>query len=87
MAWTLDGNGCITNTDIHSSKATYLSAFPKDPQAPSKCYKGFNETSTTPTKYCAYAALESGTNLFFVASHAGVGTKTGAPTSVDDCRP
>jgi prepilin-type N-terminal cleavage/methylation domain-containing protein len=85
MTWTLDANGCITNTDIHSSKATYLTAFPKDPQAPTKCYKGINDTATPPTKYCVYATLEGGG--YFVASHAGVGTKTAAPTTVDDCHP
>jgi prepilin-type N-terminal cleavage/methylation domain-containing protein len=85
MTWSLDANGCITNTDIHSSKATYLTAFPKDPQAPTKCYKGINDTATPPTKYCVYATLEGGG--YFVASHAGVGTKTAAPTTVDDCHP
>jgi prepilin-type N-terminal cleavage/methylation domain-containing protein len=85
MTWTLDANGCITNTDIHSSKATYLTAFPKDPQAPTKCYKGINDTATPPTKYCVYATLEGGG--YFVASHAGVGTKTAAPTTIDDCHP
>jgi prepilin-type N-terminal cleavage/methylation domain-containing protein len=85
MSWSLDGSNCITNTDIHSSKATYLTAFPKDPQAPTKCYKGINDTATPPTKYCVYAALEGGG--YFVASHAGSGVKTTAPSSVDDCHP
>jgi prepilin-type N-terminal cleavage/methylation domain-containing protein len=85
MTWTLDANGCITNTDIHSSQATYLTAFPKDPQAPAKCYKGINDTATPPTKYCAYATLEGGG--YFVASHAGVGVTSTAPTTVDDCHP
>jgi prepilin-type N-terminal cleavage/methylation domain-containing protein len=86
MAWTLDDNGCITNTDIRNSAGTvYLSTFPKDPQSPTKCYKGINDPATPRTKYCAYAALESGG--YFVASHAGVGKKTTAPTTVDNCRP
>jgi prepilin-type N-terminal cleavage/methylation domain-containing protein len=87
MAWTLDeATGCITNADIRNKAGTvYLSAFPKDPQSPTKCYKGINDPATPRTKYCAYAALESGG--YFVASHAGVGTKTAAPTTVDDCRP
>jgi prepilin-type N-terminal cleavage/methylation domain-containing protein len=86
MSWSLDpATKCITNTDIHSSKATYLTAFPTDPQAPTKCYKGINDTATPPTKYCVYATLEGGG--YFVASHAGVGVKTTEPTSVDDCHP
>jgi prepilin-type N-terminal cleavage/methylation domain-containing protein len=86
MAWTLDNNGCITNADIRNKAGTvYLSAFPKDPQSPTKCYKGINDTATPRTKYCAYAALESGG--YFVASHAGVGTTTTLPTTVDNCHP
>jgi len=86
MEWTLDANGCITDTDIRNAAGTvYLSALPRDPQHPTRCYKGINDTATPRTKYCVYAELEGGG--YFVASHAGVGAKNTAPTSVDDCRP
>lgn len=87
--WSLDSQGCITNTSIRTRGGSeVLSSFPKDPQSPSRCYKGIDNSTLDPvTKYCVYAQLESGTNQFFVASQAGVGRKTGAPTSLDDCKP
>ena len=85
MEWTLV-DGCITNADIRNAAGTvYLSPFPRDPQHPTRCYKGINDTATPRTKYCVYAELEGGG--YFVASHAGVGTKTSAPNTVDDCHP
>jgi prepilin-type N-terminal cleavage/methylation domain-containing protein len=60
MTWTLDANGCITNTDIHSSKATYLTAFPKDPQAPTKCYKGINDTCNSSDKILRLCYIRRG---------------------------
>jgi len=86
MSWTLDANNCITNPDIHNAAGTvYLTPFPRDPQAPTKCYKGINDPAIPPTRYCVYAQLEGGG--YFVASHAGSGAKSTEPTSVDDCHP
>lgn len=88
MQWTLDAQGCINNTDIRSAGGTvFLSSMPKDPQAPTKCYKGINDPNSPRTKYCVYAQLEEGASSFFVASHAGTGKRSTAPTSVDNCIP
>ena len=52
-----------------------------DPQAPAKHYSWI-DNSTTPSKFCAFATLENGTNLYFVANDRGTFATSVAPTAL-----
>lgn len=58
----------------------YLQAI-NDPQAPTKNYNWISN-ATDAQKFCAYATLENGTNVYFVANDRGTFATSVAPTAL-----
>lgn len=61
------------------ANTVYLQAI-NDPQAPTKNYNWI-DNSAAPQKFCAYATLENGTNLYFIANDRGTFATSVAPTA------
>lgn len=64
----------------NAAGTVYLNAV-NDPQAPTKNYYWIDNGANA-QKFCAYATLENGTNIYFVATNNGTFATSVAPTAL-----